>query len=117
MSSLWDWLPPEIQEHILTFVIRETPLKPLHKRIKESRYEEDRDIATWPMPHSVEKIRVYEIGITIYKKKNWFGCTRYYRRIFNGKKSFRHYVDITQAVVPSFYIISSNNLDQITEIL
>ena len=115
MSSLWDWLPPEIEEHVLQYVkFTNSPMQQnlsLHRTIKRYYYDVDnkRHHISWPYiePKPVNVIRRdSERGASIEIRKDVWGCIRYYRKIYGNNVHSRHIyhnLDITQANMPLYY--------------
>lgn len=79
--NLWDWLPLEIQEHILKFAIKQSPLKICHTEIKKRYYYNKGN--TWPLPN---KGREQEHDIIIQIKYNNDGLIKYKRSIYRCYK-------------------------------
>ena len=82
--SLWDRLPPEIQEQILWQAVylhaSENPLKVCHQQIVVGyRYDNNQDF-NWPMPSRMK--RCSEQGEPVHMRKDQFGCERYYRGVY-----------------------------------
>lgn len=91
MDSLWNYLPPELHEHILKFTVRIKVYKPsyqkLHKEIKANYYyDPDIHVNTWAAP-SISFIRLYETGKFVKKIIDKYGCERYYRSIYRNNLS------------------------------
>lgn len=127
--SLWDRLPPEIQEYILRFATyigaAQCPLKPCHKDILCFCFHDDDNLVltvsnTWPMPHRKPFMytnmcqthfnRTYECQTTVKVKKDKFGCLRYYRRVYYRvydddviDSSKTYCLDVTQATPTTLY--------------
>ena len=119
IDSLWDLLPPEMEEHVLKYVkFVNSPMqqnKELHHIIhkyKKTKHNDRYDIdASWPFP---KWGRLYENSDgSIRFKKDIYGCIRCYRCVFyyNGFEIVRYLnnngviysLDITQAKLPSCY--------------
>lgn len=81
--SLWDWLPLEIQEHVLKFAIKESLLKPLHPEIREYYFDPLFHQDSWVLPLTKLNHRPRDTPI-FQKRKDKCGCERTYRPIFNG---------------------------------
>lgn len=111
MTSLWDKLPPEIQEHVFGFLtyVGKTRLSPCHQYIQEYYYDPTEATVTWPLPSPfLNTVRSVERGVPIFIHIDQYGCTRYFRPIFRSGilvVGGEQRVDITQAEIPSYYVI------------
>lgn len=108
--SLWDCLPPEMQEYVLKFAILKSPLTSLHDDIKRYYYNPKLDFKTWPMPcnesNKTVKRRMLETNM-VEKRRNQFGCARYYRNIWRHNSEtvvVRYVLDVTQMHLKKQYI-------------
>ena len=130
-ESLWDWLPPELQEHVLQYASLQSRLLPCHAEIRSRYYYDGCDTHTWPMcgygrvTEELTYVQVRkdpEYGLMrlyrgVYRKRNldlirgeWLSKNGNFMRhaIMEGKK---YCVDITTSDIPKYYSMVGPNDD------
>lgn len=108
--SLWDILPPEMQQHVLKFAIKQSPLVDIHDEIRKFYWEGPS--FDWPMPRLR---RLSEYNVVLKQHVNEFGITRYLRPIFRGSCGLNedktHYV-ANPSKIGCFLDITSWNVEK-----